>query len=59
MMEVIVVTGYGTIETAIEAMKMGASDFILKPVNFEQVQFTIKNVIRKLKPRAKIRVAGN
>ncbi|MCB0265284.1 MAG: response regulator, partial [Calditrichaeota bacterium] len=49
MMEVIVVTGYGTIETAIEAMKMGASDFILKPVNFEQVQFTIKKCYQKIK----------
>ncbi len=48
MMEVIVVTGYGTIETAINAMKEGASDFILKPVNFDQVQFTIKKCYQKV-----------
>ncbi len=49
MMEVIVVTGYGTMQTAIEAMKVGASDFIIKPVNFEQVQFTIQRCVHKIK----------
>lgn len=32
---VIVITGYGSIESAIEAMKRGASDYILKPVDNE------------------------
>lgn len=31
LMEVMVITGYGTIESAVEAMKLGASDYILKP----------------------------
>lgn len=48
MIEVIVVSGYGTIETAIKAMKHGASDFILKPVNFDQVRFTIKKCYQKI-----------
>jgi two-component system response regulator HydG len=30
--EVILVTGYGTIETAVEALKLGACDFLTKPV---------------------------
>ena len=29
----IIVTGYGTVETAVEAMKIGAFDYILKPLN--------------------------
>jgi signal transduction histidine kinase len=46
--EVIVITGYATIESAIEAMKLGAYDFILKPVNFDHVQFTINKCFTKI-----------
>lgn len=47
--EVIVVTGYATIKAAIEALKEGASDFILKPVNFDQIRFTINKCYQKIK----------
>jgi CheY-like chemotaxis protein len=32
--EVIIVSGYGTIESAIEAMKLGSYDFLQKPIQF-------------------------
>ncbi|MEJ2636761.1 MAG: response regulator [Calditrichia bacterium] len=51
-MEVIVITGFATIESAIEAMKLGAYDFILKPVNFDHVQFTINKSFQKIKSQA-------
>src|SRR5438874_1501578 len=34
-MEVIMMTGYGTVETAVAAMKEGAYDFIQKPFNLD------------------------
>ena len=34
--EVIIVSGYGTIESAIEAMKLGSYDFLQKPINFDR-----------------------
>ena len=39
---IIVVTGFATIEYAVESMKAGAFDFITKPFNFEQVKLTIE-----------------
>jgi signal transduction histidine kinase len=46
--EVIVITGYGTIEIAIDALKVGAYDFILKPVNFDHLEFTINKCFQKI-----------
>ncbi|MGY0616057.1 sigma-54-dependent transcriptional regulator [Vibrio sp. FJH11] len=41
--DVIFMTGYADLETAIRALQLGASDFILKPFNLEQM---LKSVIR-------------
>jgi DNA-binding NtrC family response regulator len=38
---VIVMTAYGTVETAVEAMKAGASDYILKPFSLEEIKLIV------------------
>jgi two-component system nitrogen regulation response regulator GlnG len=38
---VIFVTGHGTAETAIEAMKLGAHDYLIKPLDIDQLQRVI------------------
>ena len=43
---VIVLTAYGTIETAVEAMKLGAFDFILKPFDVEVVEAAMRNALQ-------------
>jgi len=39
-------TAYGTIETAVEAMKRGAVDFITKPVNIERLEALIQRALK-------------
>ena len=39
----IVMTGYGTIEMAVQAMRVGAFDFITKPYEIERVMVAVKN----------------
>jgi two-component system response regulator FlrC len=41
---VIVITAYGTVNTAVSAMKEGASDFIMKPFSLEDLESVVKNV---------------
>lgn len=41
----IAVTGYGSIETAVEVMKAGAADFLVKPVQPEQVVSTVRRLL--------------
>ncbi|MBU0710480.1 sigma-54 dependent transcriptional regulator [bacterium] len=42
--EVIIITGFGTIEYAVEAMKLGAYDFILKPLNFSHLLIIVERI---------------
>jgi DNA-binding NtrC family response regulator len=42
---VIVMTAFGTVETAVEAMKAGASDYLLKPFSLEDMMITIDKVL--------------
>ena len=43
--EVIMITGFATIETAIEAMKMGAFDYIMKPVPLDELLQKIERIL--------------
>jgi DNA-binding NtrC family response regulator len=40
---VIIITGHGTVETAVEALKKGAYDFIQKPLDLNRILVTIRN----------------
>jgi two-component system, NtrC family, nitrogen regulation response regulator NtrX len=44
---VIMVSGHGTVETAIEAAKKGAFDFIVKPPDLNRMLITIRNALDK------------
>jgi two-component system response regulator AtoC len=43
----IMMTAYGSVDTAVEAMKRGAYDFVTKPVNIDRLEILIKRAIRE------------
>jgi DNA-binding NtrC family response regulator len=44
---VVVITGFGTIESAVKAIKKGAYDFITKPVKFEELDIVVDRALEK------------
>ena len=46
---VIIITGYATVESAVEAMKIGANDFLPKPFTPDALRVIIKRVVEKRK----------
>jgi len=42
---VIVITAYGSVHNAVEAMQAGAADYLLKPFSFETLEATVKKVL--------------
>src|SRR5436190_15115010 len=42
---IMIITGFGTVETAVEAMKLGAFDFITKPIQPEVVRLKIERAL--------------
>ena len=44
---VVMISGHGTIETAVECIKKGAFDFIIKPIDLNRLLITTKNALEK------------
>jgi two-component system nitrogen regulation response regulator NtrX len=47
--QVVMISGHGTVETAVKATKLGAYDFLEKPLSLEKVVLTVKNALRQKK----------
>lgn len=52
-MEVVVMTGYASLATAVECMKLGAADYINKPLNIDEIRITISRILEKKRLIAK------
>ena len=52
---VIMISGHGTIETAVEATKSGAYDFIEKPLDQDRLLLTVRNALKTVELRSETR----
>lgn len=51
---VIMITAFGTLESALEAMKLGAYDYIHKPFKIDEIRLIVKNAVDKRMLRAEV-----
>jgi two-component system response regulator HydG len=53
---IVVVTGYGTVQSAVQAMKNGAYDYVTKPFSLEELKLLLERVVSHLKLKTENRV---
>ena len=55
--DVIVITGYGSIDNAVQCMKAGALEYLIKPLSVDHIQMAVRKAVehRELKRRAQER----
>lgn len=51
---VIIITGFGTMNTAIKAVQLGAYDYIVKPLDIDQIYFVAERALEMVRLRNKI-----
>ncbi len=52
---VVVISGHGTVETAVKAVRLGAADFIEKPLSLERILLAVSNSLRRRKLEQEVR----
>ncbi|MBI4823781.1 MAG: sigma-54-dependent Fis family transcriptional regulator [Nitrospirae bacterium] len=53
---VIMITAFGTTESAVEAMKLGAYDYIYKPFRIDEIRLIVKNALDKKRLNAEVSI---
>ena len=51
--DVVVMTGYASLATAVECMKLGAGDYLNKPINIDEIRIKVAGMIERKKLRQK------
>jgi two-component system NtrC family response regulator len=46
-LDIVVVTAYGTVEQAVEAMRLGAVDYLTKPVDLDRLQVVVRKALER------------
>lgn len=55
----VILTAYGTVENAVKAMRLGAFDYISKPVDLDELDLLIEKIIENKNLRSEIRLLKN
>lgn len=53
-MEIVLVTGHASIETSVQALRLGAADYLIKPINIKQLKSVLSRIARPTELRAEI-----
>jgi two-component system, NtrC family, nitrogen regulation response regulator NtrX len=52
---VVVISGHGTIETAVRAVRLGAQDFVEKPLSLEKTLLAVRNALQRRRLESEVR----
>jgi DNA-binding NtrC family response regulator len=52
--EILMISAYGTVETAVNSMQKGASDFLTKPFSPDELRIRVNNLVQKIEREQKI-----
>jgi two-component system nitrogen regulation response regulator NtrX len=52
---VVVISGHGTIETAVKAVRLGAQDFVEKPLSLEKTLLAVRNALQRRRLESEVR----
>ncbi|MBI3031249.1 MAG: sigma-54-dependent Fis family transcriptional regulator, partial [Candidatus Rokubacteria bacterium] len=55
-LQVLIMTAYADVGTAVEAMKLGAYDYLPKPIDFENLAVTIRNALEASQLKRKVKL---
>lgn len=53
---IVVMTAYGTVDTAVEAMRAGADDFVQKPIGLQELGLVVKKHLEHLRVRSQLKL---
>jgi two-component system, NtrC family, response regulator AtoC len=57
--EVVLVTGHASLETSIEALRLGAADYLVKPINMKQLQGVLSRIMKPAALKAEVAVLAS
>lgn len=52
--EIVLITGHASIETSVQALRLGAADYLIKPINVNQLRSVLSRIARPIELKAEI-----